>query len=164
MTKNKYNNNIEKFNMNILIGIGNELLGDDGIGPYIVKRFKHKRWKTINTETVPENFVSVIIKNKPEILVIIDAADMGLEHGEFRVIKKEKIDDVSISTHNISIHFLINYLEEFASNIIFIGVQPEKIQYGSKISKPLKKSAKEIIEILKTENFEKIKFFNDNNL
>ena len=44
--------------MILVMCIGNEMNGDDGIGPYIAENFPDvKDFKVVNCETVPENFV-----------------------------------------------------------------------------------------------------------
>jgi len=142
--------------MNILMGVGNTLKGDDGIGCYIAKNFKKKNWFSLDCGTAPENFTSIIRKNKPEILIIVDAADMGINEGGFRVVSEEKIENIGISTHNMPLSFLINYLKDSANRIIFIGVQPKTIRDSGEISDKLKKSAEHLIEILREGRFEEI--------
>ncbi|MDI6916657.1 MAG: hydrogenase maturation peptidase HycI [Thermoplasmatales archaeon] len=142
--------------MNILMGVGNILRGDDGIGCYIAKNFKEKNWLSLDCGTAPENFTSIIRKNKPETLVIVDAADMGVNEGGFRVVSEEKIGSIGISTHNMPLSFLINYLKDSAEKIIFIGIQPKNIRDSEKISDELRKSAEEIMEILREGRLEEI--------
>ncbi|MBU2565715.1 MAG: hydrogenase maturation peptidase HycI [Candidatus Thermoplasmatota archaeon] len=142
--------------MNILMGIGNVLKGDDGIGCYIAKNLEEKNWLSLDCGTAPENFTSVIRKNKPEILVIVDAADMGIDAGVFRIVSEEKIENIGISTHNMPLSFLINYLKDSANRIIFIGIQPKTIRDSDKISEKLKKSAEQLKEILREGRFEEI--------
>lgn len=143
--------------MNILMGVGNSLRGDDGIGCYIAKNFREKNWVSLNCGTVPENFTSIIRRNKPEKLVIVDASDMGLKQGEFRIVSEEKIENVSISTHQMPLSFLINYLSNSVGKIIFIGVQPKTIKDSEEISDELKKSANKIMSVLREERFNEIK-------
>jgi len=142
--------------MNILMGIGNVLKGDDGIGCYIAKNLEEKNWLSLDCGTAPENFTSVIRKNKPEILVIVDAADMDIDGGGFRVVSEEKIENIGISTHNMPLSFLINYLKDSAERIIFIGIQPKTVSESEEISDELKKSAEHLIEILREGRFEEI--------
>lgn len=142
--------------MNILIGIGNILKGDDGIGCYIAKNFKEKNWLSLDCGTAPENFTSIIRKNKPESLIIVDAADMGIDAGGFRIVSEEKIENIGISTHNMPLSLLINYLKDSANRIIFIGIQPKTITVSEEISDKLKKTAEQIMGILREKRFGEI--------
>lgn len=141
----------------ILLGIGNELNGDDGIGVWIAKNFKSSDWLALDCGTAPENFISVVEKHKPEHLVIADAAELGLASGEFRIIPKEKIDSVTIGTHSLPMSLLISYLEAHAANVFCIGVQPKSAKPFSRISKEVKAAGLKIIELLKAKKFTAMK-------
>ncbi|MDP2973757.1 MAG: hydrogenase maturation protease [Candidatus Diapherotrites archaeon] len=97
----------------ILMGIGNELKGDDGIGNVIAREFKHSEWLSLACETVPENFAAVVKRERPELLVIVDAAEMGLPAGEFRLLPKQKLNSVAFGTHAMPLHFLVSHLEKY---------------------------------------------------
>jgi len=139
----------------LIMCIGNRDGGDDSVGPYIADKLKNTDINFIDCATVPENYTSVVKKNKPETLIIIDAAEMGLKAGEIRNIAKEKIGVMHISTHNIPVSVLINYLKQYVKKIIFIGIQPENMS-GS-MSDKVKKSAEILIKIIQENNFKKIK-------
>lgn len=142
---------------NVLMGIGNELKGDDGIGNIIARQFKHRDWKSLACETTPENFAAIVKRERPEILVIVDAAEMGLPAGEFRLLPKQKLNSVAFGTHAMPLHFLVSHLKKYAGKILFIAVQPGKMQFGEKISADVKKSKKKLIGILKKKNWRAIK-------
>jgi len=91
----------------------------------------------------------------PDKLFIIDAADMGLESGEIRIIPKEKIGVMHISTHGIPISVIIGYLERYVKKIIFIGIQPEKM--SGDISIVVKKSGDNLVKLIVNENLQIIK-------
>jgi hydrogenase 3 maturation protease len=137
----------------ILMGIGNILRGDDGIGSFIANNFEADDWLSLNCGVVPENFTSIVKKNKPNLVVIIDVVEMELEPGEFRIISPAKIKDMHLTTHTIPLSFLISYLESFTRKIIFIGIQPKIINYSFSICPEILKSSHKIIEILKNKNF-----------
>jgi len=140
----------------VLMGIGNELKGDDGIGNIIAREFKHPDWLPLACETVAENFVAVVEREKPELLAIVDAADMGLQPGEFRLLPKKKLNSVAFTTHSMPLRHLVEHLEKSAGKILFIGVQPGKTGLGEGLSSDLEKSKKELIEILQKKDWHKI--------
>lgn len=141
----------------ILMGVGNELKGDDGIGNAIAREFRHSGWLSLACETVPENFAAVVKKERPELLVIVDAAELGLPAGEFRLLPKDKLNSVSFGTHAMPLHLLVSHLQKYAGKILFIAVQPDKMQLGEKISADVKKSKKKIIGILRKKDWSAIK-------
>jgi len=141
----------------ILMGIGNILRGDDGIGSIIAQKFKDHDWLSIDCGVVPENFTSTIKKNKPNLVVLIDAVEMELKSGEFRIISPDRISALHLTTHSMPLSFLISYLKEYTQELIFIGIQPEVIDYSNSVNPTLLKSSEEITKILKGRNFKLLK-------
>ncbi len=140
-----------------LMGIGNTLRGDDGIGSIIARNFKDNNWLSLDCGVAPENFTSIVKKNKPQLVVLIDVVEMDLEPGEFRIINPEKISITHLTTHSIPLSFLISYLKNFTPEIIFIGIQPKIIDYSTSISPEILNCSQEIIKILKDKKFNLIK-------
>jgi len=139
----------------VILCIGNKYGGDDGIGPYIAKNLINKKndnFYVIDSGTNPENYTSMIKKLNPKILIIIDAFEMGLKPGDIRIIDKEKIGVMHISTHNIPISLLISYLEKYVKKIIFIGIQSGKM--SGNLSEDCKKSSNILIEKILSNDYE----------
>jgi len=142
--------------MKMLMGIGNILRCDDGIGVFVSDNFSHQDWEAVSCGTAPENFTSVVRHKKPELLVLVDAADMNIPAGEFRVIPYEKIRDVGIGTHQLPLTHLIDYLSESAEEIMLIGIQPAFVTGGDEISEGVRAGALRLTEILKAGDLERI--------
>jgi len=140
----------------MLLGIGNSLNGDDGVGGYIARNLDTVEWISLDCGTVPENFTGPVRRNTPDLLVLVDAADMHLPPGEYRIIPHDLIEEVGIGTHALPLTHLINFLAPVAGEILFVGVQPESLGMGSSLSPKIEKSAKEIIGILKDKRLESI--------
>ena len=141
----------------LVMCIGNRDGGDDAVGPYVADKLKND-FTVIDAGTIPENYTSVVKKHDPKNLIIVDAVDMSLEPGEIRIVPKEKIGVMHISTHGIPISVMINYLEQYVENIIFIGIQP-KVMSGS-LTDAVKKSGDQLAKLVKSKNLEKIEIFN----
>ena len=133
----------------LVMCIGNREGGDDAIGPYIADKIKKEinDLVVLDCGTVPENYTSVVKQHKPTNLIIIDAVEMDLGSGEIRIVPKEKIGRMHISTHGIPISVLINYLEQYVENIIFIGIQPENM--SREMSKTVQNSGDKLVELIK---------------
>jgi len=138
------------------MGIGNELRGDDAVGIYVAKNFKKEGWKTIIAGQVPEDFTSEIKRIRPEILVLVDAALMGLEPGEIRIVPVDKIPNVAFSTHGMPLSFFISYVRDFVGEVILIGIQPKQMEFGMDISTEVKKGAQWLLDILRRERLMEI--------
>jgi len=143
--------------MNLLMGIGNEMRGDDGIGIYVARNFKKDGWKVIVAGQVPEDFTSEIKKLHPDKLVLVDAALMDLEPGEIRVVPVEKISTVAFSTHGMPLSFFISYLREFVGEIVLIGIQPKSMEFGDGISLEVLEAGEKLLRILQSDAEKEIK-------
>jgi len=121
----------------VIVGIGNTLRSDDGVGSILVSRIKDKvPYLVYDAGPTPENYLGKIIKDKPDNIVIIDAVDFGGKPGEFRVAEGEDIKTVNLfSTHNASISLTINYLQSnLKADIIILIIQPKGIAFGDNLS------------------------------
>ena len=142
----------------IVLGIGNRLGGDDAAGAYVVDILNQRRQgaksflptgiMALNAGTDPESYASVIRKHQPDLLILVDAADMGLPPGALRTIPPEKIIILSFSTHHMPLSVFVSYIKEFCGKILLIGVQPEQTEMGEYISKVVRKSARKLTEAI----------------
>ena len=135
------------------MGVGNVLRGDDGIGSIIAKSFNDNDWLSLDCGVAPENFTSIIKKNKPSLLVILDVVEMDLNPGELRVISPEKISELHLTTHSMPLSFLITYLKDYTEKIIFLGIQPKNINFSNSVSTEVLESAKTVKKILTSKQF-----------
>jgi len=133
---------------NILLGIGNSLNGDDGAGMLVAGQFRKEGWISLSCGTAPENFTGIIRKTRPDCLVLVDAAAMGLSPGEFRIIPRHKIADVSIGTHQLPLSLLIDFLSDASGRIVLIGIQPDRVVSGEEISLRVREGADRLVHVL----------------
>lgn len=137
------------------MGVGNELKSDDGVGPFVVKKLKEQNIENdnllfIDAKTVPENFTGKIRKENPTHLIIVDACLMNLNPGDIKIVEKHEFANIGISTHSMSLSFFVRYLEKDTDiRIIFVGIEPETMDWGAKPTSEVEKSAIEFIETLK---------------
>ncbi|UCD03015.1 MAG: hydrogenase maturation peptidase HycI [Candidatus Aenigmatarchaeota archaeon] len=143
--------------MNILLGIGNEIKGDDGVGNAIAREFSAPGWKSIPCETVPENFTAVVKREKPELLVMVDATDMGLEPGEMRLISKDRLNTESHGTHSLPLRHFVTHLGNHAKRIIFMGIQPKNLDIAEGLSPEVTKAKERVLGMLKKADFSGVK-------
>lgn len=143
----------------MLLGVGNPLHGDDGVGNYVASRFHARGWNAIDCGTMPENFTALVRRHRPEILILVDASDLGLPPGEFRIIGEDQIEDVSIGTHNLPLSLLMGYLSEHAEQVIFIGIQPGVLSEGGELSPEVTRGADHLIALLRQNRIREIGIF-----
>jgi hydrogenase 3 maturation protease len=124
--------------MNLLLGIGNPRHGDDALGPIFARAFRHPHWRCLNAATVPENFTGLIRRLHPDLLVLLDAADMGLPPGTLRRLDPSTIHGRDFGTHAPSLGQLAGYLSDCAGRIVILGIQPAATETGARLSVPVR--------------------------
>lgn len=146
---------LKDFEKLIVLGIGNELKCDDGVGPFIIDRLNYENIVDdnvmfINAQTVPENFTGKIRKENPTHLLIVDACLMGGRPGDMKIVDKKDFADIGISTHSMSLSFFVKYLEKDTDfKIIFVGIEPESMDYADSPTESVEKAAWDFVKILK---------------
>lgn len=128
--------------MNLLLGIGNPRHGDDALGPVFARAFRHPEWRGINASVAPENYAGLIRRLHPDLLVLLDAADMGLPPGTLRRLDPDTIHGRDFGTHAPSIGQLASYLSDCAGHIVILGIQPADTTPGARLSPPVRAALK----------------------
>jgi len=137
----------------VLLGIGNSLHSDDGAGPYLADLLSgNPEIAAFNCGTAPENFTGNVRRLAPDLLIIADAAEMGLPPGSVRIIPPEKIHDTAVGTHMLPLYHLVDFLAGVSQKIIIIGIQPENLAFGETLSDSVFSSINELSSIIAEKN------------
>ncbi len=133
----------------ILVGIGNTLKGDDGIGPLLCRELTGKICaELINADTVPENYIQSIIRKKPQSLIIVDAVDFAASAGTIKIFKPDQLGSVAHSTHSLSPHLFIDMIRKSIEiNVYFIGVQPGQVGFGQSVCAEVAEAIQRLVGI-----------------
>lgn len=128
----------------LFVGIGNVLRSDDGVGVYISRRIKdHDNISSITVETGIENYIGKINSINPDLLILVDCAEISSSPGECRLLKAGQIEDNTFNTHNISLQRLTEF---FRMPVYLLAIQPEKVDFGEKLSYIVKIKADDILK------------------
>ena len=147
-----------------VIGIGNPLRSDDGIGITLIEKLRHQK------ETLPSGLDLIdggtggmnlvhILEKYDEVLVV-DAVDFGLTPGDIKVfnildVKSDK-SSIVFSTHEddlLKIVKLSKELKKCPENIIIFGIQPKNVSFGQKMTEEINNSVDFIFKELEKEIF-----------
>lgn len=139
--------------MNLLIGIGNDLLADDGVGCLIAEKWKDPDWTSVVAGTVPENFIRTIREVHPDVLLFADAAQMNLPPGSIRIIPLDRIADAGIGTHQLPLDALCGIIAQYCGEIIIIGIQPEVVAIGEEMSRAVMKAGDTVLSLLNDSSY-----------
>ncbi|MFW9965957.1 MAG: hydrogenase maturation peptidase HycI [Candidatus Thorarchaeota archaeon] len=135
-----------------ILGVGNDLRTDDGLGLVIVSNLKHLEGPSLlveNVGSVPEAFAGNLSKFGAERVVMVDAADMLKPPGHIELITKDRIGGITLSTHRMPLSLLMQFLEDrTGARCIVLGVQPKSIEFGEGLTPEIRAEAEKIISTL----------------
>jgi hydrogenase maturation protease len=137
----------------VVIGVGNLLLRDEGIGIHAVKALQEidlpPDVKLIDGGTSPDLIAYTRAGDK---LIIIDAARADGEPGAIYRFKPEDLEGgkgALTSAHEIGVVENLNLMTATGNEpreTVIIGIEPGEIDWGTKLSAELKKRLPEIVE------------------
>ncbi len=133
----------------ILVGVGNTLRGDDGAGPALIDTLRDRcSCICIDAGAVPENYLGQILRHEPRIIVFIDAVDMQLAPGEWRVFEARELAGCGFHTHSIPLGQLLAFLgAQSPARAYILGIQPRRVALGEPLSPEVSDSLHEIERI-----------------
>ncbi|HIF9408196.1 TPA: hydrogenase maturation peptidase HycI [Photobacterium damselae] len=137
---------------NILLTVGNSMMGDDGAGPLLATMLKANpidNWSVLEGGSMPEDCLHLIRKAKPNRVLVVDAADIGEEAGTTRVIDPESIVDMYVvSTHSLPLNFLIDELKTFVPEVVFVGIQPAIVAFSAPLTEMVQNAVSTLYQVL----------------
>lgn len=141
----------------ILLGVGNRLSRDDGVGPTVAKRLEGTQgWHAIDCGTALENVSGIVSRERPDLLVIVDAAQMGLPAGSIRTLPIEAKDRMLASTHGLPLGFVLERLGSAVEAVLLIGIQPEDLAFGEGLSTPVAAAVDELLDLLTNKRVDQV--------
>ena len=133
---------------NVVLTVGNSLMGDDGAGPLLCERMEATPvpgWTVVDGGSMPENVTYAVKAMKPQRLLIVDVATLGLAPGEMRFVDKERIRAMGIaSTHNLPLSFIMDELEQEIEQVVFLGIQPQEVGFCLPVTDAVHKAVERI--------------------
>lgn len=135
----------------VVVGIGNPLRGDDGLGPALIARL-HPTGNLIciDAGSAPENYAGRIAKEAPDTILLVDATHLGIEPGQYRLLKPADISAQGFTTHDMSSRMLIDFLSsQTRADIYMLAVQPQQVVLGEPVSACITHSLDEIERLIK---------------
>ncbi|MFP3985722.1 MAG: hydrogenase maturation protease [Candidatus Bathyarchaeia archaeon] len=139
----------------VVVGVGNELRGDDFVGMAVVKSLKgrvdERRVLLIESETVPESFLEEIVKFHPSHVLVADAGLVELEAGGARFVDANRLfQHGAVSTHILPLRIFCEYLKKTTrAKIALLIVQPRNTDFGEGMSREVERAVKMLARIIK---------------
>ncbi|WP_333652102.1 HyaD/HybD family hydrogenase maturation endopeptidase [Dissulfurispira sp.] len=142
--------------MNIaLIGLGNILLRDEGVGVHAANTIKQRYAFSPYVEIIDGGTMGLdllpIFEGRDKVL-IIDAVDFGREPGHIGMIENDDIPSVlnsKLSVHHINLSdvlFAAKLMDISPSEICLIGIQPQSLDVGLDMTGEIKGKIETLID------------------
>jgi hydrogenase 3 maturation protease len=137
-----------------IVGIGNELAGDDGVGMHVVRALGARAGArpdllVLETGTAPENFTGPLRRFGPTVTILVDAADLGERPGAVAWADWQASDGFSASTHTLPPSVFARYLiEALGSRVLLLGIQPEALDFGQPPSPAVEAAVEPAVALL----------------
>lgn len=139
-----------------ILGVGNELNGDDAAGVWVVRTLtalldEMRRGEAdpavllLDTGPVPENFTGKVRRHAPNLVIVIDALDLGAEPGEVAWIDWRAAEGLGASTHTLSLSVLGDYLvRELGCELWIAGIQPQHLDFDRPLSAAVQRAVQQV--------------------
>lgn len=145
----------------IVLGLGNPLMADEGIGGFLVNKLLEKKDSYPGIDLVDAGTGGMAILHliaERKKVIIIDCAYMGKTPGMMVRFGPQEVQSVKkllhYSLHEIDILKVIalaRQLNQCPDEIVIFGIEPEKIELREGLSLTLQKKTDEYIEAIKIE-------------
>lgn len=131
----------------VIMGVGNPLRGDDGIGAFVAQELIKKGLKRVfNCCEVPENYLSKVCSLNPDVVLIVDAVNIREAPGTIKLLKAEDVSG-GITTHNAGLDILQEFIKNSCNSEVYVvAVQPGRLQ--GNMSDRVKEAGEKIINII----------------
>jgi len=145
----------------LIAGIGNVLLGDDGVGPFAIKVLESQYDFPGNVELADlgtPGFDLPVHLSGADAVILVDSAKFGGEAGDIRLFRKDDIlrdpPRARIDPHSPALRESFSLLELMGAiprEFLMIGMQGSRFEPGSTLSKPVRLCIPHVIDAVRRE-------------
>ena len=143
----------------LILGIGNILLKDEGVGVHVVQKLKEmslpENVEVLDGGTAGLDLADYIAGRKK--LIVIDAVNAGGKPGTLYRLTKENLDikpKAIFSFHEIDFLDALHISEVVNSKpeeVVVIGIEPKDMSIGTELSPEIEERIPRIIELVASE-------------
>ena len=133
----------------LVLGIGNRLMMDDGIGIYVVEELSKRACAANSQYAIGESDIDYCLEQieGATFVIIVDAIYSGKAPGDVTVYPLEHLLEhptLNISPHNMHL-FQVLYLQRDTMKGFLIGVEPSEIKFHLGLSQSIQQRWHQII-------------------
>jgi hydrogenase 3 maturation protease len=123
-----------------VLGLGNRDRGDDAAGPLLVDRLRGRvPAPCLDAGVAPENCLEQVVRERPDVVLLVDAADFGGMPGEVRLADPAEHRPGTLSTHAPSLDLVARYLRVRAGCVVrVLAIQAAVTRPGRPLSEAVR--------------------------
>ena len=133
----------------LVLGLGNTLLGDDGLGPALIEHFlqKNQIWND-EIEFLDGGTQGLALLGHlsgREAIIILDALAMGAPAGTTRILNVSEVFQMGVNRANSShegnageLLAMAKVLDELPDRVFIVGVEPQSVETGYGLSESVR--------------------------
>ncbi len=139
-----------------VLGMGHELRGDDAAGLAVARALQRAlggdgHWLVIDAGSVPENQTGPLRRFKPDVVLLVDAAQMDEAPGAIRWLPWNETGGISASTHTLSPRVLARFLiAELDCEVAMLCIQPANNAVDARLSPEVAEAVDSIVDTVQT--------------
>jgi hydrogenase maturation protease len=142
----------------LVLGLGNDLLADEGIGIHAVRWLRRELGHRNDVEFLDGGTLSFTLAGpiaQADRLIVIDAAQLRSPAGAVRLFRNEEMDDFLNGAGRKSVHevglidlmAIARLTDALPAERALIGVQPEKVDWGEQPTPAVAKAISTILAL-----------------
>ncbi len=147
-------------NGTLVLGLGNTLLGDEGVGVHAIRRMQQPAFGLDNVELLDGGTLSFVLAGSigdAENLIVIDAANLDSPPGTVRLYEDEEMDEFVMSNKNCSVHevsladllVIARLSDELPQRRALIGIQPQTIDWSDSLTDSVAQALPDACEMVR---------------
>jgi hydrogenase maturation protease len=142
----------------LILGIGNLILKDEGIGVHVVRALEKQRLPAgvdlIDGGTASMELLSPIYES--QWIIVIDALKANGEPGTiYRCLPEDlmEISDRPLSLHQVGLLDVLSMARQLGGNpaVVIIGVEPKEISWGLELTEEIQAVVPKVVAAVKQE-------------
>ena len=137
----------------LILGLGNELLTDDGVGIHVVRQLQNDILpdEVITAEVGTGILHAQHLLEQAEYVIAVDAVQAGDVAGsicQFNIEEAEMTRPASL--HDLGIVGILQLMPEYLRpEIIILGVEPAVFDYGMELSELVNRAVPKVVKLIK---------------
>jgi hydrogenase 3 maturation protease len=142
----------------VVMGIGNPERGDDGAGLRVAELLAGslegvdpdgRRVTVLLAGDVPESFLGPATAARPDVILLVDAADMRAEPGSAALLEPEDLPGGTAFTHRTPLTLVAAFLSlETGADILLLAIQPRSLEWGDPMTPEVEETVRHLADVL----------------